>query len=248
MHREPRSRDASSVPMRDDETSDPVTTSRIRTLSEQAEGPPVARLWRPRRPRPGRAWLPHVGAFASGLLLYPAFAPIGWWWLAPIAVAGFTLAVRAASLGRVTRGQRRPWAAAAWAGFWFGLAFCYTIFRWVDVIGVDALVALGLVEAIYFAPLGAAVASVSRLRCAAFSQAQTPLTRIVALGGAPLLSFATALVGTVLAALVLRLLKARQVRLDRPEVGWATALGWPASLAWVGAVLVLPVVGNLVPI
>ena len=236
----------------------------------------MARLWRPRRPRPGRAWLPHVGAFASGLLLYLAFAPIGWWWLAPIAVAGFTLTVRAASLGRVARGQRRPWAAAAWAGLWFGLAFCYTIFRWVDVIGVDALVALGFVEALYFAPLGAAVASVSRLRFAAFwqallwvaeefardrwpiggfswgrlafSQTQTPLTRIVALGGAPLLSFATALVGTVLAALVLRLLKARQVRLDRPEVGRATALGWPASLAWVGAALVLPVVGNLVPI
>ena len=266
-----------SVPMRDDETGDPLQAPRNLPLSERAEGPSVARLWRPRRPRPGRGWLPHLGAAASGGLLYPAFAPIGWWWLAPLSVAGYTLAVRAAYQGRVTRQQRRPWAAAAWAGFWFGLAFCYVIFRWVDVIGVDALVALGLVEALYFAPLGAAVASVSRLRFAAFwqallwvseeffrdrwplggfswgrlafSQTQTPLTKIVALGGAPLLSFATALVGTVLAALALRLYGARQTRIDRPTTsGWASAIGWRASLAWVGAALLLPIVGNLVPI
>lgn len=236
----------------------------------------MAHLWRPRRPRPGRGWLPHLGAFASGLLLYPAFAPIGWWWLAPLSVAGFTLAVRAAYQGRVAGGRRRPWAAAGWGGLWFGLAFCYTIFRWVDVIGVDALVALGLVEALYFVPLGAAVGSVSRLRGAAFwqallwvaeeffrdrwplggfswgrlafSQTQTPLTKIVALGGAPLLTFATALVGTVLAALVLRLLKARQIRLDRPETSRATTIGWRAAAGWLGAALVLPIAGNLVPI
>ena len=236
----------------------------------------MAHLWRPRRPRPGRAWLPHLGAAASGGLLYPAFAPVGWWWLAPLSVAGFTLAVRAAYQGRETRGRKRPWAGAGWAGLWFGLAFCYVIFRWVDVIGVDALAALGLVEALYFVPLGAAVGSVSRLRFAAFwqallwvgeeffrdrwplggfswgrlafSQTQTPLTKIVALGGAPLLSFATALVGTVLAALALRAHRARQTRLDRPATGWAAALGWRASIAWVGAALVLPIVGNLVPL
>jgi len=236
----------------------------------------VAHLWRPRRPRPGRAWLPHLGAFASGGLLYPAFAPIGWWWLAPLSVAGFTLAVRAAYQGRVALGRPRPWAAAAWAGLWFGLAFCYTIFRWVDVIGVDALIALGLVEALYFVPLGAAVGSVSRLRFAAFwqallwvaeeffrdrwplggfswgrlafSQTQTPLTKIVALGGAPLLTFATALVGTVLAALVLRLLRARQIRLDRPEISRVAALGWRGSLGWLGVALMLPIIGNLVPL
>jgi apolipoprotein N-acyltransferase len=262
--------------VRDDETDGLLTSSRESRCPSEAEGPSVAHLWRPRRPRPGRAWLPHLGAFASGGLLYLAFAPIGWWWLAPLTVAGFTLAVRAAYAGRVTRGHRRPWGGAAWAGLWFGLAFCYTIFRWVDVIGVDAMVALGFVEALYFVPLGAAVASVSRLRFAAFwqallwvgeeffrdrwplggfswgrlafSQTQTPLTRIVALGGAPLLSFATALVGTVLAALVLRLLKARELRLDRPRLGWAGAIGWRGSLGWLGAVLVLPLVGNLVPI
>ena len=65
MRREPGSRATSSVPMRDDVTDEPLTSSRDLSLSEQAEGPPVARLWRPRRPRPGRAWLPHVAAFAA---------------------------------------------------------------------------------------------------------------------------------------------------------------------------------------
>jgi apolipoprotein N-acyltransferase len=237
----------------------------------------VAHLWRPRRPRPGRAWLPHLAALGSGLALYPAFAPIGWWWLAPLSVAGFTLAVDAAYRGRIARGQRRPWAAGAWAGFWFGLAFCYIIFRWVEVIGVDALVALGLVEALYFAPLGAAVASVGRLRGAAFwqallwvaeeffrdrwplggfswgrlafSQTQTPLTKVVALGGAPLLTFATALVGTVLAVWVRRAARARALRREEAEApSWASALGWRTATAWLGCALILPLVGNLVPI
>jgi apolipoprotein N-acyltransferase len=226
----------------------------------------VAHLWRPRRPRPGRAWLPHLGAAASGGLLYPAFAPIGWWWLAPLSVAGFSLCTRAAYQGRVTRERRRPWAAAAWAGFWFGLAFCYLIFRWEAAIATDAMLALCLIEALYFVPLGAALASVSRLRFAAFwqallwvaeeffrdrwpfggfswgrlafSQTQSPLTKIVALGGAPLLTFAT---------LVLRLHQARRTRLDNPETGWATAIGWRGSVGWIGVALVLPIVGNLVP-
>lgn len=237
----------------------------------------MAHLWRPRRPRPGRAWLPHLAALGSGLALYPSFAPIGLWWLAPLSVAGFTLAVTAAYQGRARRAARRPWAAAAWAGLWFGLGFCYIIFRWVDVIGVDALVALGLVEALYFAPLGAAVASVSRLRGAAFwqallwvaeeffrdrwplggfswgrlafSQTQTPLTKIVALGGAPLLTFATALLGTVLAGYAVRVARARAARRTEDAApSWATALGWRTASAWLGAALVLPLVGNLVPI
>jgi apolipoprotein N-acyltransferase len=220
--------------------------------------------------------LPHLGAALSGWLLYLAFAPIGWWWLAPLSVTGFTLAVRAAYQGRLARGRKRPWAAAAWAGLWFGLVFCYVIFRWESAIATDAMIALGLVEALYFVPLGAAVGSASRLRLAAFwqallwvgeeffrdrwpfggfswgrlafSQTQSPLTKIVALGGAPLLTFATALLGTALAALVLRLLKARQERLDRPDTGWAKAVGWRGSAGWVAVALVLPVVGALVPI
>lgn len=213
---------------------------------------------------------------ASGGLLYPAFAPIGWWWLAPLSVAGFTLCAQAAYRGRSEAGRRRPWAAAAWTGLWFGLAFCWTIFRWADVVGFDAWIILGIVEALYFVPLGAGVASVSRLRAApvwqallwvaeeflrdrwplggfswgrlAFSQTDTPLTKIVALGGAPLLTFATALVGTVLAVCLPRVLAARRRRAASPELGWATALRWRTAAGWLGAALVLPLVGNLVPL
>ena len=236
----------------------------------------MAHLWRPRRPRPGRAWLPHLGAMASGGLLYPSFAPIGWWWLAPLSVAGFSLSVRAAYQARQVSGARRPWAAAGWAGLWFGLAFSYPFFYWLTTVGTDAWIVLALVEALYFIPLGAAVASVDRLRGAAFwqallwvaeeffrdrwplgglswgrlafSQTDTPLTKIVALGGAPLLTFATALVGTVLAGYVVRFTAARRLRIERPDTGWATAFDWRPAAAWLGCALVLPLVGNLVPI
>jgi apolipoprotein N-acyltransferase len=83
---------------------------------------------------------------ASGGLLYPAFAPIGWWWLAPLSVAGFTLCVQAAYRGRTRTGRKRPWAAAAWGGLWFGLIFSWTSFRWADVVGFDAWIILGIVE------------------------------------------------------------------------------------------------------
>ncbi|HEX4790545.1 MAG TPA: apolipoprotein N-acyltransferase [Actinospica sp.] len=213
---------------------------------------------------------------ASGGLLYPAFAPVGWWWLAPLSVAGFTLSVQAAYQGRVRAGRRRPWAAAGWGGLWFGLIFCWTIFRWADVVGFDAWIILGIVEALYFVPLAASVASVSRLRGApiwqallwvaeeffrdrwplggfswgrlAFSQTSSPLTKIVALGGAPLLTFATALAGAVLAAYAVRLPAARRQRAALPETGWAAALRWRSAAGWLGCALVLPLVGNLVPL
>ena len=94
-------------------------------------------------------------------------------------------------------------------------------------------------------PLAARRLSWGRL---AFSQTRTPLTKIVALGGAPLLTFATALVGTVLAVLALRVDTARRLRLDRPDTGWARAAGWRTAVGWAGCALVLPLVGNLVPV
>jgi apolipoprotein N-acyltransferase len=174
----------------------------------------------------------------SGLLLVAAFPPIGWWWLAPLCVAGFTLSARQAASLRARRGLRRPAVAGAWAGLWFGLGFCILMFQWVTSVGTDAWIVLGIVEAFYFVPLGAGTAAVGRLRGAAlwqallwiaeeaardrwplggfswgrlaFSQSHTVFTPLAALGGAPLVSFATALAGTVLAGLILTAYQARR--------------------------------------
>src|SRR5690349_13816337 len=102
-----------------------------------------------------------AGAIAGGLLMFLAFPPNpfvggagttnGVWPLAPVGIAVFTLSVRGVS------GKR-----GAWLGLLTGLAFFWPLLDWVRVIGFDGLVGLGLVEAAYYAPLGAAVAVVSR--------------------------------------------------------------------------------------
>jgi apolipoprotein N-acyltransferase len=227
-------------------------------------------------------------------MLVAAFPPIGWWWLAPLCVAGFTLSARAAASLRARRGLRRPAAAGAWAGLWFGLGFCILMFQWVTSVGTDAWIVLGIVEAFYFVPLGAGTAAVGRLRGAAlwqalgwiaeeaardrwplggfswgrlaFSQSHTVFTPLAALGGAPLVSLATALAGTVLAALVLTAYQ--QVRRPRVESAPETHADVPASdgqpartraarparsaliaaAGWLLLAVALPTIGWLVPL
>ncbi len=218
----------------------------------------------------------------SGLLLVAAFPPIGWWWVAPPAVAAFTLSAQAAAATRARRGLRRPGVAAAWAGFWFGLAFCVFVFKWLTTVGTDAWIVLSIVEALYFVPLGAATAAVTRLRGAvlwqalmwvaeealrdrwplqgfswgrlAFSQSHTVFTPLAALGGAPLVSFATALAGTALAALLLMLYRSASYRgvwrgrgsADRRErVG---RVAWLLMGGWMLLAVAVPIVGQLVPL
>jgi apolipoprotein N-acyltransferase len=241
------------------------------------ERPRVARqrrftAWRPslRRPRPGRHWLPQLAAAGFGALLVPAFAPVGWFWLAPLCVAGYTLCARAAANIRSARGLRRPATAAAWTGFWFGLTFSILMFKWVTVVGTDAWIILGFLEALYFVPFGAATAAVGRLRGAvlwqallwvaeeaardrwpvggfswgrlAFSQTHTLLTPLAALGGAPLVTFATALIGTLLAAFALTVYQAVRTT-DGARAAWSWSLA-----AWTLLAVALPAIGWLVPL
>lgn len=234
------------------------------------------RFHRPRlrRPQPGRHWIPQLTAALSGLLLVAAFPPIGWWWVALPSVAGFTLSAQAAAAMRVRRGLPRPTAAAGWAGFWFGLAFCIISFKWLTTVGTDAWIILSIIEALYFIPLGAATAAFARLRGAvlwqalmwiaeealrdrwplggfswgrlAFSQSHTVFTPLAALGGAPLVSFATALAGTALAGLLLTVYRAAQHRTGgREAVG---RLGWFAAVGWLLLAVAVPTVGLLVPL
>jgi apolipoprotein N-acyltransferase len=239
---------------------------------------PRLRLKRPRlrRPRPGVHWLPQLAAALSGLALVAAFPPIGWWWLAPFCVAAFTLSARWAARLRERRGLRRPAAAGAWAGLWFGLGFCILMFQWVTSVGTDAWIVLGIVESFYFVPLGAGTAALYRLRGAplwqallwiaeeaardrwplggfswgrlAFSQSHTVFTPLAALGGAPLVSLATALTGTVLAAVLLTVAQAARPRAAALRSAHPTRTAWSAITGWLLLALAVPAVGWLVPL
>lgn len=172
-----------------------------------------------RRGAPTR-WVRPAAAVAAGLLLAAAFPPLGWWPLAPVAVAMLNLAVR-----------ERTWRRGAASGLVFGLAFCFPLFEGLRPVGIDAWVALSLFEALYFGLLGAALALVTRLPGwpvwtatawigeefvrgrvpfggfpwgrLAFSQTDSALTGYASVGGAPLVSFVTALTGGLLATAVL---------------------------------------------
>ncbi len=166
-----------------------------------------------------RLW-PAAAAIAGGLMLTLAFPPAGWWPLAPVAVALITIAIW-------QPGTARPLRRGAALGLVAGAAFFIVLLFWLHVIGPDAWLVLALVEAAYFAPLGAGIAAVARLRLApmwaaclwvaeealrdrlpfggftwgrlAFSQSASPFTRYASVGGAPLLTFAVALAGGLIA-------------------------------------------------
>lgn len=161
-----------------------------------------------------------LAAAAGGLAAAAAFPPIGAWPLTFPAVAALILA---------TRDQRAR--SGALAGFVFGMAFLLPLLSWVRVVGPDAWVALCLLESAFYAALGAGLALTSRLRLwplvaaalwvaaeagratmpfggfpwgrLAFAHTSSPLTGYAAFGGAPLVTFAAALAGSLLAAAVL---------------------------------------------
>ncbi|MBT2382208.1 apolipoprotein N-acyltransferase [Streptomyces sp. ISL-11] len=169
----------------------------------------LARLARREAPRTGLAVL-------AGLALAPAFPPYDLWPLSVVAVA---------ALGLLTRG--RTARQGAWTGFAFGLPFFFVLLRWLRVVGYDAVVGLSAIEALFLAVLGATLALTSRLRgwplwgaCLwvaeelardrlpfggfpwgrlAFANTGSPFTPLAALGGAPLVTFAVALCGGLLA-------------------------------------------------
>ena len=89
----------------------------------------------------------------AGLALALSFEPYDLPLLLPIGVAGFTLALH----------EVRP-RRGAWLGLLTGAAFMYVHLFWMRSVGYDAWVLLGTLETVFFAPLGAAVAAVSRLR------------------------------------------------------------------------------------
>ncbi|GAA5018616.1 hypothetical protein GCM10025734_70650 [Kitasatospora paranensis] len=207
--------------------------------------------------RPGRlarirAGLPRTALAAlCGLLSAAAFPPYDLWPLSIVGVAALSLLTR----GRTLR-------QGAWTGFAYGLPFFLGLLSWLRVVGWDATVGLSVIEALFLAALGAALAAVSRLRTwplwaaclwvtqewardrlplggfpwgrLAFANTASPFTPLAALGGAPLVTFAVALSGTLLAWAVLRLRGPRRA----PRAAALACLGAIASLL---AGLVVPV-------
>ncbi|MEC4019113.1 apolipoprotein N-acyltransferase [Streptomyces sp. H27-D2] len=182
---------------------------------------------RPAPPRPGRgrraALLVRreaprtLIAVLSGLALTAAFPPYDLWPLSIAAVAALALLTR----GRSAR-------QGAWFGFAMALPFFFSLLRWLHVVGYDAVFGLSALEALYFVPLGAGLALTSRLRAwplwgaclwvaeewardrvpfggfpwgrLAFANTGSPFTPLAALGGAPLVTFAVALTGGLVAS------------------------------------------------
>ena len=197
-------------------------------------------------------------AVVAGLGLNLAFPPYGVWPLSIVAVAVLSLLMR----GRTVR-------QGAWLGFAFGLPFFIWLLSWLDVVGWDAVVGLSVIEAAYLAvmcgllvvsrrlpgwPVWAACLWVTeelvrdRLPFGgfpwgrlAFANTGSPYTPRAALGGAPLVTFAVALSGTLLAAAVTAALPLwKNPRTVRTVLPAAAALVVSAAVLCAGLLVPVP--------
>jgi apolipoprotein N-acyltransferase len=229
-------------------TPGPVTG----TLARSA-GPATSPPGRSARRIPWRTLLAAVG----GLVLVLAFPRYD---LPTLAVLG------PAALAIAVRGQR--WRSGLWLGLVFGLAFFVPLLSWTGVyVGPLPWLALAAWEAVHLALLGGATALTSRLRLwplwtaalwvadealrgrfvlggfpwgrLGFSQTEGPLLSLAAYGGVPLVTFAVALTGALLAAAAIALRRAWLRSDDAGERGPALR----AAAGSVAAVLAVPLVG-----
>jgi apolipoprotein N-acyltransferase len=248
-----------------------------------APGKPVTgtagTLPRPARPdrataatAPARRW-PWRTALAAlgGLVLLLAFPGYDLPALAPLGPAALALAVR---------GQR--FRSGLWLGLVFGAAFFVPLLSWTGIyVGPVPWLALAVWEAVHLALLGGATALTSRLRLwplwtaalwvadealrgrfvldgfpwgrLGFSQTEGPLMSLAAYGGVPLVSFAVALTGALLAAAVPALVRAWRAASvdpspaaddDGPTAG-ERGPALRAAVVAVAAVLAVPLMGGL---
>ncbi|KAB2348993.1 apolipoprotein N-acyltransferase [Actinomadura rudentiformis] len=214
----------------------------------------------------GRAgWPRTLLAIASGLVMWLAFPPIDLWPLTPVGVAMFTFALRGL----------RP-RTASWLAFVGGAAFFLPVLTGIVKIGPDGWIILSLVQALYFIPLGAGIALVTRLPAwpvwaaalwvaeellrgnvpfggfpwarLAFSQTATPLTPYASLGGAPLVTFLTALIGGLLAYAAVIVLDHRKGSMKAAARPLAVALGAAAAIVGGGLAIPTPTAGDPVTV
>ncbi|TQS47114.1 apolipoprotein N-acyltransferase [Cryptosporangium phraense] len=214
------------------------------------------RRWKSRPPGepPLPGWIAALLAVASGALLVPAFPPYDQWWLAPISVA---LLAAAAHRQRARRGAWLGLLHGAvffgillqWVGIYVGAPFAYLLagVEAVYLAGFGALLAASsrVIDRWRWTwPLvvGAAWVTQEAVRSRwpfggfpwgrlAFAETDGPLLKLAVLGGAPLVTFATAAVGGLLAAAAWR-------RWPRAGAAGPAAAAGPVavrSVAWLAA-------------
>ena len=167
-----------------------------------------------------------LAAVAAGVALGLSWQPYGWWPLLVVGIPALTLLVRG-------RRPRRSFAL----GYLFGLAMLTVTINWVHVLGIWVAALLILFEALFVGVLAVALSLVGRLRAwplaaaacwvgvefaysripfggfgwtrIAYAAVDTPLAGFFPLVGVAGVSFVVALVGQLLAWLVLRLMRRR---------------------------------------
>ncbi|MFP5252402.1 MAG: apolipoprotein N-acyltransferase [Actinomycetes bacterium] len=177
-------------------------------------------------------------ACVAGLLAALSFEPVAWALLLPLAVAALTVAVAGARLRR-----------AFGVGTAFGTVFMLVLLPWLQVIGIDAWIALSVLEGLFYGAAGVATVAVQRLpwwpvwaatvwvgveqlRSAvpfggfpwgrlAFATADTPVASAMGYVGSSGVTFLVALVGTTLARAVLT--RRQTLRRDRLRA-WGAVL------------------------
>lgn len=187
---------------------------------------------------------------AAGGLMFLAFPPYGYWPLAPVAVGLLSL---------VVHGRGAGWGASQ--GLIFGVAFFVPLLSWSGVeVGPVPWLLLAVAQAMFCAGLGALLPAAQRLAgwpvwvaCLwvaeewarsrvpfggfpwgrlAFSQSRTWFTPYAAYGGAPLVSFAVALCGALLARTVLVAMRRGRPWRLLPVGGAAVAVPLVGLTAW----------------
>ena len=209
-------------------------------------------------------------AAGSGALTDLAFPGVGWWWCAPLGIAVLVVVLvgrrPAAAAGLAClHGVAFMLAHLHWAGTYVGPV-------WLALVGLEAAFFLligPLLTLVLRAPGGVLVRAagvggvwvgVEALRArlpfggfgwgrVAFSQADAPTLGLAALGGAPTVSFAVAVVGSLLALAALGVRKAPRSA-SAPAVAAAVVLlagaGVPTpTTASAGQVRVAAVQGNV---
>lgn len=163
----------------------------------------------------------------AGLLLCVSFPPVGWWWAAVLALALLTWVLTA---------PQTTMAGGFGYGFAFGAAFYLPLLPWISgLVGSVPWIALSVLESLFPAMFGVFAVLMARLpgwplwlAClwsmqewlkssvpfggfpwgvTAFGQSDGPFLSLAQWAGAPLVSFAIALLGTSLCALTIEMVR-----------------------------------------